>query len=122
MMQCLIVILLLIGSVSAVSNIPNLGTVIILSLHVFIIPLLSSAPLRLLEETDKTIAEEYIVIFKKTASEIDGQCIIALIITLLHGCDFMWHSSRNTGYITIILYNYCMFIVTHNLSPACMPK
>ena len=80
MMQCLIVILLLIGAVSAVSNIPNLGIVIILSLHVFIIPLLSSAPLRPLEETDKTIAEEYIVIFKKTASEIDGQCIIALIM------------------------------------------
>ena len=48
---------------------------IIIRIYTCTYTIASSAPLRPLEENEKTIAEEYIVIFKKAASEIDGQCI-----------------------------------------------
>ena len=70
-MQLIIATLLLIGAVSAVPSI-SLGMYIDSCMLANSLIIFSTAPLN--EKNENTIDEEYIVIFKKAAREIDGHC------------------------------------------------
>ena len=69
-MRYLFLAALLIGAVSAGVLRPPLGKISFI-MHINNYNLVS-APLLPLEESENVIPEEYIVIFKKAASEIDG--------------------------------------------------
>ena len=70
-MHLLFLAALLIGAVSGALH-PPLGKFLFCHNTTYCTILISSAPLLPLEESEKIIPEEYIVVFKKDASVLDG--------------------------------------------------